>query len=318
MSAENFERSRAAFLESLSVRGQSPATVRTRAQALDGFARWLTTAGIADVREVTRETIQAYRQWLAAQSYTPHTLHAKLIGVSRFFAHLEATDALLVNPCAGLRLPPLGDRLPRGVLTKEEALRVLVVPDVRTQAGIRNRAILELFYSTGLRGAEMAGLSVPDVDTRGGFVRVRRGKGAHERIVPMGEAAAAAVRAYLDKVRNLWEQPGERALWLSVKHPHPPMTQQAIAVMVKGCLRAAGLERPGRTHLWRHTCATHLVAGGANLAAVQRLLGHRSLRTTQRYTRVAANEVREMHAKSHPRSRSAAVAADPNDITARR
>jgi integrase/recombinase XerD len=319
MSAD-FDQRRAVFLESLRLRGQAPATLAARSQALTTFARWLADQRIGDVREVSRATIAAYAQWLAAQPCTPHTRHAKLIALRAFFAHLVRTDALLVDPCAGLRLPPLGDRLPRAVLTREEARRVLAVPDVQTKKGLRDKAILELFYSTGVRGEEMARLAVQDVDAQGGFVRVRRGKGGRERIVPAGARACAALREYLRETRKPWSahQPDERALWLSAIRPHGPMKKQAIAVMVKQCARAAGIERPGRTHLWRHTCATHLVAGGASVAAVQRLLGHRSLTTTQRYTRVAANEVRAMHAAKHPRSRAAATAADPSTIAARR
>lgn len=327
MSAPDLERRCSVFLESLRLRGQSPATLACRDQALTTFFRWLEGQGIEDAREVTPETIRAYAQWLATQPYTPHTRHAKLIGLRRFFEHLEKTDAVLVNPCAGLRLPPLGDRLPRGVLTREEARRILAVPDAQTRKGLRDKAILELFYSTGLRGEEMARLAVHDVDTQGGFVRVRHGKGGRERVVPAGASACGALREYLREARKPWSahQPecdaaraDNRALWLSAKRPHGPMGQQAIAVMVKRCARAAGIDRPGRTHLWRHTCATHLVASGANVAAVQRLLGHRSLTTTQRYTRVAGNEVSAMHAKKHPRSRATAAATDPAAITARR
>jgi len=317
MSAESFESRRGAFLESLRVRGLSPATVRTRAQAIDGFARWLASEGIEDVREVARETIQAYRQWLLSRSYTPHTLHAKLIGVSRFFEHLEMVGALLINPCTGLRLPPLGDRLPLGVLTREEARRILDAPDVKTLAGLRDKAILEVFYSTGLRLAELARLTVFDVDLRHGFVRVNNGKGGQDRVVPLGAKAVECVREYLAQARAHWIHGESRPhLWLGSIAPHGALKAQAIQAMVRHYGRAAGV--PVTPHLWRHTCATHLVANGANLASVQRLLGHRSLRTTQRYARVAANEVRAMHAKSHPRARQAASAADPNAITARR
>ena len=193
------------------------------------------------------------------------------------------------------------------------------MPDGQTKKGLRDKAILELFYSTGVRCDEMARLTVDDVDHGNELLRVRYGKGARERVVPAGSLACAAVRAYLRGARTLWvaKRPDEGALWLAAIHPHQPMGKQAIAVMAKSYARAAGLERPGRTHLWRHTCATHLVAAGAGIAIVQRLLGHQSLRTTQKYTRVFPNDVKKMHARLHPRAAVPASAVAPIPITQR-
>jgi len=296
---------RTSFLESLRVRGQSPATLRARSQSLTTFYLWLTHAGIDDLREVNRDHIRAYQLALTQQGLTTCTLHAKLISLRRFFEHLESLDAILVNPCASLVLPKLEDRLPHGVLSQAEARRVLDAPDTQSKKGIRDRAILELFYSTGIRGEEMAALSVHDVDCKSGFVRVHKGKFAKDRVVPMGVKASQYVREYLAQVRLPWSAhcKDERALWLSAKEPHRALKKQAIAVMVNEYKKLAGIERPGRTHLWRHTCATHMVANGANLLSVQRLLGHRSLTTTQLYTRVAPREMQATHRRAHPRSR---------------
>lgn len=299
---------RTSFLESLRVRGQAPATLRARSQSLTTFYLWLTHAGIDDLREVNREHVRAYQLALTQRGLTTYTLHAKLIGLRRFFEHLETIDAILVNPCAGLLLPKLEDRLPRAVLSQAEARHVLDAPDTQSKKGIRDRAILELFYSTGIRGEEMATLSIHDVDCKSGFVRVHKGKFAKDRVVPMGAKASAYVREYLAQVRLAWSAQckDERALWLSAKEPHRALKKQAIALMVGQYKKLAGIDRPGRTHLWRHTCATHLVANGANLLSVQRLLGHRSLTTTQLYTRVAPREIAATMRKAHPRSRARA------------
>ncbi len=295
-----------AFLESLGVRGQSPATLKSRGDAIRAFLSWLETSGGSDLRAVTRETIRAYQLALRTAGLSTATLHSRLIALRRFFEHLEAQDLILINPCTGLVLPPLGDRLPRAVLTAAEARKILAAPDTQTKKGLRDKAILEAFYSTGLRAAEMTSLTVHDVDPRAGFVRVRRGKGARERVVPLGAKAAQYVAEYLAQVRRPWSeaQKDERALWLSAIQPHQPMSQAAIAIMVGGYKRAAGIEQPGRTHLWRHTCATHLVAAGASLAHVARLLGHRSLKTTQIYARVAPAEVQATHRAAHPRAKT--------------
>jgi integrase/recombinase XerD len=306
------EAHRLAFLESLRVRGQSPATLKARSQSLSTFFLWMAGEGVEDVREITREHMRAYQVWLARQPFTTHTVHMKLISLRRFFEHLEATDAVLINPCVGLVLPKLEDRLPRGVLSQAEARRVLDAPDTQSKKGIRDKAILELFYSTGIRGEEMATLTLHDVDTKAGFVRVTKGKFAKDRVVPMGTKAADYVAEYLRKVRLPWSQhqKDERALWLASIWPHGPLKKQAIAAMVRDYKLLAGIECPGRTHLWRHTCATHMVQGGANLAYVQRLLGHRSLETTQIYTRVAPVEAAATVRRAHPRMRSKATAPE--------
>jgi integrase/recombinase XerD len=303
--ASSFDARRAAFLEALRVRHQAQATVTTRTQSLAVLGAFLAESGVADVREVNRGHVAAFQHWLLARSYSDHTRSVHLAALRAFFAHLEKTDAILVNPCADLVLPRLARRLPRGVLTREQARRVLDAPDVRTRIGLRDRAILEVFYSTGVRLSELARLTIFDVDHRHGFVRVNKGKGGKDRIVPLGAKACECVRQYLTQARAAWSQanPGDRALWLGGIAPHRALKAQAIQVMVRRHGQAAGVRVT--PHLWRHTCATHLVGNGANLAAVQRLLGHASLETTQLYTRVTIAEVQATHRRAHPRSRRA-------------
>ena len=217
---------------------------------------------------------------------------------------MEATDVILVNPCTGIPLPRQGKRLPRAVLTKDEAKALLDAPDTQTAIGIRDKAILEVFYSTGIRLEEMTQLTIHDVDHRNGFLRVNKGKFAKDRMVPLGRKACDYVREYLQQVRSEWSRANrdERALWLSFKKPHGPIKSAAIEVMVKQYGREAGLQKPVTPHIWRHTCASHLVADGANIAYVQQLLGHRSLTTTQIYTRTTITEIKETHAQAHPHS----------------
>ena len=203
-------------------------------------------------------------------------------------------------------MPRQGDRLPKTILTEKEAKALLDAPDTQTAVGIRDRAILETFYSTGIRREEMTQLTLHDVDHRNGFLRVTKGKFAKDRMVPLGRKAADYVRETLQKVRSQWSKANrdERALWLSSWRPHGPLKSQAIGVMVRHYGRAARLDRHVTPHVWRHTCATHLVADGANIAYVQRLLGHRSLRTTQIYTRATVAEIKATHAQAHPEARA--------------
>jgi integrase/recombinase XerD len=305
---QSFNGHRDSFIESLRVRSYSPATCQARREALSVFFRFLAVNNVEDLRAVNRETIRAYASSLMAEASSIWTVHQRLMGVRGFFEHLEKTDAVLLNPCEGLRLPKLGDRLPRAVLTKSEARTVLDAPDTCTKQGIRDRAILEVFYSTGIRLEEMARLTIHDVDTRNGFLRVNQGKFAKDRVVPLGGKACDYVREYLTKVRAEWARKNrdERALWLSSIQPHGPLKSQRIEQMVREYGRQAGITRNVSPHVWRHTCATHLVSSGANIAYVQRLLGHRSLETTQRYSRAAAAEVKATHRKAHPRQKTKA------------
>jgi len=291
----------AAFVERLKVLRYSPATLICREHSLRRFFQWLGETGLTDVRDVTKQTVRDYQEYLLGR-YTTHTAHVHLISLRRFFEHLEKTDVLLINPTAGVPLPKMEDRLPRNVLTPDEARRILDAPDAKTKKGIRDKAILETFYSTGIRLEEMSRLTVHDVDLSG-YVRVNRGKGARDRVVPLGVKAADCVRDYLQQVRVEWarDNPDERALWLAGYWPHHPIQKQIIAVMARRYAKVAGLTKTVSPHVWRHTCATHLVSNGANIACAQLLLGHRTLRTTQIYTRVSVPEIRVTHAETHPR-----------------
>ena len=306
--APAMEALRGAFLETLRIRGCAPATLAARRQSLGMLIAFLAGTGVGDLRDVTRGHIAGFQRWLAARRFSDHTRSAHLGALRVFFAHLEQVDAILLNPCAELVVPRLPRRLPRVVLTPDEARRVLAAPDVRTAVGLRDKAILETFYSTGLRLAELARLTVSDMDHGSGFVRVNRGKGGHDRVVPIGAVACSCIRAYFARVRAQWLQAAqskrdEPALWLISRAPHGPLQSQMIEVMVKKYGRASGIGKHLTPHVWRHTCATHLVAHGASLAAVQLQLGHRSLRTTHIYTRVAVPDLVAMHRHAHPRSR---------------
>ena len=301
---ESLQRLLAEFVEAQRVRRLSASTVEARERALDKFFRHLVNAGIEDIRAVTRRHIRDYQEAIMlGGKYTVGTVHIHMISLRRLFEHLENTDAILVNPCVGLRLPKLPDRLPRNVLTLSEVKAVLKQPDTQTPKGIRDRAILEMFYSTGIRAAEMAALTVHDVDPQNGFVRVNKGKGGKDRVVPMGHTASRYAREYLKEVRAKWsvENREERALWLSAFKPHRPITKMMMLIMMKAHGQAAGLAKHVTPHVWRHTCATHMIANGSNITYVQRLLGHRCLETTQIYTRVAIPEIKVTYQKSGPK-----------------
>lgn len=290
------------YLAALRVRGLSPATLASRETAVRRFLGRL-GLGRKDLRAVTRSEVEAYAASLLSSRLTAGTVGVHLTALRSFFAWLETMDAVLVNPCVGVPLPKPLDRLPRRVLTAAEVARVLAQPDTMTSQGKRDRALLEVFYSSGLRLAEAAALGVHDLDLSGGFVRVARGKGGRGRVAPLGSSAVEALHAYLD-TRRVWQAAGGAltpALWLSPIKPHGPLKKEAVALTVRRCAARAGIGSAS-AHAWRHTCATHLMRDGAAVVYVQHLLGHRSLKTTQIYTRVSVAEVSATVRASHPRA----------------
>jgi integrase/recombinase XerD len=298
-----FENPRASFLEALKVRGASVATLANYGNGLNSFFGFLVKSNVHDLREVTRATVRDYQLWLKEQPYTVWTVQAKLQALKRLFEHLERTDQVLLNPSVEILLHRPKNALPRTILTKTEAKAILNAPNTQKPKGIRDRAILEVFYATGIRLEEMVGLTVFDVDVRNGFLRVTRGKFARDRVVPLSCKACDYLREYLNKVRSEWSRANreERSLWLLHRKPHCRLHRWNVQALVSQYAKAAGITRPITSHVWRHSCATHLVANGSSLAHVQRLLGHRSLKTTQLYTRVSILEIKQTHRKSHPR-----------------
>lgn len=301
---EPLERHRRGFIGTLETRGYSKSSVGSYFETVGFFLRFLVSRGVEEIPAVTKETIRQYQLWLVRQRYSPSTLHGKLSVLRLFFRYLEKQDAILLNPCEGLVMPRIGERLPKQILSMEEVKRMFAVVDTQTPKGIRDRALLEVFYSTGIRLEEMVSLTVHDVDFRQGFLRVNHGKGGKDRIVPLGRKACAYVKEYLKKVRYEWTQADreERALWLNSHAPFRAMGKMAVTVMLKGYGLRAGLDQSVSPHVWRHTCATHLMLNGANIVYVQKLLGHRCLGTTQIYARASIADVVQAWRRGHPRS----------------
>lgn len=303
---DTLESHRVAFLEWERIRGYADTSLKSYKCSLASFFRFLSSQGIDEISRVNRENIHAYALSLVKFNYATQTRHVLLKALRRFFKYLSITRKIEINPCLDLLLPKLEDHLPRTILNASEVILMLNAPDTRQHRGIRDKAILELFYTTGIRLEEMARLTLYDVDWSNGFVYVKQGKGAKDRVVPMGSKAAQCLQEYIEIVRLSWIRDGkniaEQALWLSARKPHRPIKSQIIQVMVRQYARAMGMEKAVTPHVWRHSCATHLLSNGANLMHVKQLLGHSSLKTTQIYTRVSINELKSAHRSAHPRS----------------
>lgn len=290
------------FRRWLEARGRSLSTIANYLRAVDPFERFLARRHLADLRAVTRQDVDAYAAELAgAGRYTTQTQRAMLRGLKRFYEYLCDASKVFASPAEHLR-DPREKRLLGHVLPEAEVRKLLDAPNTGLPHGIRDRAILELLYATGLRRKEICGLCVYDLDLDGGLVRVR-GKGDHERLVPLTGAAQRWLREYLREVRPRFARhaaPGERRLFLSVRGI--ALGPEVLGMTLRRCGKVAGVARVS-CHAFRRTVATSLLRGGADVRSVGEVLGHAGLDATQRYTKLVAADLREVQARTHPRAK---------------
>lgn len=292
-----------AFRDFLEGHGLAPATVQARLQGLQVLGRYAQAHEIADLRQMSRAQVDAYVADLRRRKLSPRTVENWLGTCKRFFYFLVETNRLLISPAEHLRERNLS-HLMGHVISAKEAARLLAVPNTSLPLGVRDRAILEVLYETGLRRAEVTALTIFDVDLAGGLLRVQQGKGGKDRLVPLGEQAGKWLRMYLENVRprlcrRKHGQDGEAALLLG--RDGKPLSRDALAMMVKMAGKAVGVR--ASCHTLRRTMATELLKGGAKLPAVAAILGHAHLSATQRYTKVASADLRRVHREKHPRGK---------------
>jgi integrase/recombinase XerD len=286
----------------------SAATVRTYEHYTGHFVAWLAARGV-DLAEVTTEDVQAYqRQLVTARkaSGRPYSVSAqagRIVAVKSLFRFLYRHLLILRDPAASVELPRSEHRLPRTILTRKEALRILAVAArARTPVVLRDRAILETLYATGIRYSELAKLTPYDVDTEEKVLRVVMGKGRKDRNVPLTAAAARVIDAYLVKARpKLLGR--SKAPYLFVSYKGGILYDGIVNKRLRRWTRKAGVKKHVTCHTFRHSVATHLLKGRADIRHIQALLGHASLRTTERYTRVEISDLRKVIARAHPRGR---------------
>ena len=292
----------AAYVDHLRSRRYSSSSIEKAQLELARLCHHLREERITDARAVTEAHLAGYAWTLAehptraGQPLAPASRAAALSVARRFFTWLEARAIVLQNPARILRLPR-STSLPRGILTIAQAQRLMTAPYPGLPIGLRDRAILELLYGTGLRLGEAARTDVTDLDLRSGLLLVRNGKGRKDRVVPIGGAAATALDLYLADGRPALVRRAETALFLA------RTGARLSAISLRARIQLAGRRLGVRLtpHALRHTCATHLLRGGADLRHVQALLGHRRLTTTALYTRVAITDLRDVMARCHPR-----------------
>jgi integrase/recombinase XerD len=305
------------WLERLAVRAYSPRTIEGRTWALRSFLGWAQARGLLRPTAINKAVLEAFQRWLWAyrkannQPFAIATQRSHLGAVQGFFAWACRENVLPANPAADLDLPRKAPRALPCPLSLEQVETIFAVPDVSDPLGVRDRAILETLYGTAVRRRELVNLDVGDVDRSRGVVLVRRGKGGKDRLVPLGGSALGWIERYLEKCRPLLEvSASERALFLSGYGGR--LSVHYLGNWVRRTIDKAKLGRTGSCHLFRHTCATHLLENGADLRMIQELLGHARLDTTQIYTSVSITQLREVHARCHPKGRVTLPSGEKN------
>ena len=294
-----------AYLEHLQSHNFSQETVRTRTHDLRRFCHWCVDHGVYRAADVDKSLLERYQRQLHRYrkdngeplSFTTQT--QRLISVRELFRWLCRQRHLPFNPASELELPRKPVRLPEEPMTIEEVESVLQQPDVADALGLRDRAMLEVLYSAGLRRTELVHLRVDDLNVSRGTLQVRQGKGHKDRVVPVGARALHWLERYLGRAREqLLLDPENRVLFLSAYGEafHPV----AVSARVKKYMKQAGVKRKGSCHQFRHSCATHMLEGGADIRYIQHMLGHDDLRSTEIYTRVSIQKLQQVHEETHP------------------
>jgi integrase/recombinase XerD len=273
------------------------------------FLNWLQKRGIA-LKDVRPMDVERYQGELYARRkgderpYAAATVALRLIAVKTFFRFLLKRGQLLFDPSSGLELPRTEKKLPRVILTESEAKRIVTAPRGTSALALRDRAILETLYGTGIRVGELVQLKPADVDTQERVLRVLSGKGGKDRHVPLTKAAAKAIDLYLALGRPALVERCPASPWLFVGVRQALRLHRAqVGDVVKAWANKAGVKRRVSCHTFRHSIATHLLRAGADIRQIQALLGHSDLGTTERYTHVAITDLRRVIERAHPRGR---------------
>ena len=286
-------------------RNYSAATIEARDIYLRYFLLWCDERGLCRPQEITKPIIERYQRYMFlyrkedGQPLSTRSQHTRITPLRAYFKWLARQNHILYNPASELDLPRLERRLPKHVLSIREAEMVLAMPDLDTGTGIRDRAMMETLYSTGMRRMELIGLGLHDIDVDRGTVMIRQGKGKKDRMVPIGERALEWVAKYRDDVRGgLATGADDGTLFLS--NLGEAFTPNRLTQLVRDHVNSAKTGKTGACHLFRHTMATLMLENGADIRFIQAMLGHANLETTQIYTQVSIRKLKDIHTATHP------------------
>jgi integrase/recombinase XerD len=293
------------YFDYLKIKNFSFKTIINKKSYLKRFLNWLKEEKISSLNDVTRETLQNYQKYAADFTHKdkPVSMASRFYMISHvasFFSWLSKKGHIVINPASDLSMPKVVKSLPMDVLSLEEIEVIFSKPDLKTLAGLRDRAILELFYSCGLRKQELCNLKIHDIDFENKTLFVKEGKGKKDRYIPVGSRALFWVMEYINKSRLHLKQKETDYLFLN---RFGDKISVNLGTKIKEYMKQAGIKKTGSTILFRHSMATHMMDNNADLRYIQSILGHESMETTKIYTHVAIGKLREVHARTHPAER---------------
>lgn len=286
-------------------RGLSSNTVAAYSRDIDAYVAWLAEREITEARDISLPVVSEYVQWLSTRSDSPLAASSQsriLSSIKGFHKFLVEEGMVENNVTADVNPPKLPKRLPKAI-SVEQMSALLAATDGDDEVRVRDKALLELLYATGARISEAVNLNVDDVTMNEGMIRLR-GKGGKQRIVPVGSYAQAALDAYLVRVRPIFSARGKSTPALFLGPRGARVSRQMAWLIIREAGERAQLDIELSPHTFRHSFATHLLAGGADVRVVQELLGHASVSTTQIYTMVTVDTLRETYITAHPRAQS--------------
>lgn len=277
---------------------------------LSRYIEFLKIRGIAELKQVRPADILALVQTLRNIDYAPTSMARNLSAIRMFHRFLVGENYTETDPTANISLPKLPKHLP-DTLSQFEIERILAQPNPNTPMGLRDKAMLEMLYAAGLRVSELTTLRISDLFLSDGFIRVF-GKGSKERLVPIGEQASDLVSTYVRIIRPSQIKQGKGADSLFLNHRGKPLSRMGVWLILRGYVNQAGITKKVSPHTFRHSFATHLIEGGADLRAVQEMLGHADISSTQIYTHLDREFLKEVHRNFHPRERREKKILTPN------
>ena len=293
------------YLQHMKAMSYSPQTIEYRKMELNYFLAWCEERSINQLSQITHAIIQRYQRHLATTPQRNNKLLSvatqrnRLTAIKMWFKFLMKEHHIHSNPCSEMEMPRLGKQLPKQPLTHEEAELILSQPDIETDLGIRDRAILETFYSTGIRRMELVNLQLNDINSDAGIIAVRAGKGRKDRFIPIGDRALEWVTTYCQDIRPHYEIPSSPQN-VFLNNLGLALNKHRLGDRVNRYVRQSGVATNGACHLFRHTAATQMLNNGADIRYIQEMLGHAHLATTEIYTHIAIKKLKDVHTETHP------------------
>lgn len=291
------------FEEHLKILNYAEDTINGRHRAIHRFIFWCDERGLTQPCEITQPILERFARHLFlyrkdnGEPLGASTQQNVLIAIRAWFGWLAQHNHILYNPASEIQIPKCRQRLPNSILTISEAEEIMNCPNLNTDTGIRDRGILEVLYSTGIRRMELCNLKTSDLDTERGTLFVAHGKGDVDRMIPIGDRAITWVRKYVNEVREQYVTASSNNCLFLNKYGNR-ISRNGLSAIVSNYIRQAG--KTGSCHLFRHTMATLMLENGADIRYIQRMLGHARLDTTQVYTHVSISKLKEIHTQTHP------------------